>query len=104
MPESPYLDPNVATVYSRLAAPAQFAEPARALVAALEPPAGALALDVGTGTGVVAAMLSDAVGRDGRVVGIDPSIEMLRLAGAIRLPVVAQVPGLPFGSSTFDLG
>jgi tellurite resistance protein TehA-like permease len=60
--ESPYDDPVVATTYGRLAVPAQFVEPARALVAAIDPRRGGRVLDVGTGTGVVAAVLADAGG------------------------------------------
>jgi ubiquinone/menaquinone biosynthesis C-methylase UbiE len=98
--DSPYLDPHVAEVYGRLAAPAQFAEPARALVAAVDPPEGSTVLDVGTGTGIVAAELGRAVGSHGRVIGIDPSIEMLRRGRGERV-AVAQAPGLPFRGGTF---
>jgi SAM-dependent methyltransferase len=102
--DSPYLDPAVAAAFDGLAAPAQFTAPARDLAALLDPGLGAAVLDVGTGTGVVARELAAAVGPSGIVVGIDPSIEMLRAARArSRLPaVVAGVPGLPFAATVFD--
>jgi ubiquinone/menaquinone biosynthesis C-methylase UbiE len=61
-------------------------------------------LDVGTGTGVVAAAAADEAER-GVVVGVDPSVPMLRLARAhatIRL-AGAETPGLPFPVRTFDV-
>lgn len=48
--------------------------------AALQP--GEAVLDLGTGTGAVAARAADAVGPDGRVVGVDISPQMLALAQA----------------------
>jgi ubiquinone/menaquinone biosynthesis C-methylase UbiE len=64
---------------------------------------GAAVLDVGTGTGVVAAVAANAA--RGVVVGIDPSLPMLRLAAehAPLAPVAARSPGLPFPSRTFDV-
>jgi ubiquinone/menaquinone biosynthesis C-methylase UbiE len=62
----------------------------------------AVVLDVGTGTGVMAAEVARSVPR-GLVVGIDPSIRMLTL-GRARTPLVpaaAEVPGLPFPDGTF---
>ena len=59
-------------------------------------------LDVGTGTGVVAAA-ADA--ERGVVVGVDPSLPMLRLARAhATIPLAAaETPGLPFPARTFDV-
>lgn len=62
------------------------------------------AIDVGTGTGVTAVRAIEALDPRSVIVGIDPSLEMLRLAqdkGVLRL-VGGQVPGLPFPDSTFD--
>jgi SAM-dependent methyltransferase len=61
-------------------------------------------LDVGTGTGVVAAAAAPNAER-GVLVGVDPSIPMLHLARAHAplAPVAAQSPGLPFPARTFDV-
>ncbi|MFL6241585.1 MAG: class I SAM-dependent methyltransferase [Acidimicrobiia bacterium] len=61
-------------------------------------------LDVGTGTGVVAAVAAEDAGR-GVVVGVDPSLPMLRLARAhATIPLAAAgTPGLPFPARTFDV-
>jgi ubiquinone/menaquinone biosynthesis C-methylase UbiE len=95
--DSPYLDSQVASAYARLAAPSQFMRPARDLVGLLHVSIGARVLDVGSGTGVVAWALAQAVGAAGRVIAVDPSAAML---SAVRLEppyhrVVARMPGLP---------
>jgi ubiquinone/menaquinone biosynthesis C-methylase UbiE len=66
-------------------------------------PAGSAVLDVGTGTGVVAAEAAQRVAR-AVIVGLDPSVPMLVRARAhARLaPVAAVAPGLPFRDSMFD--
>lgn len=62
---------------------------------------GRAALDVGTGSGVLADELSR---RGARVVGSDLSQGMLRRAARKRPPaVVADVRALPFGEGRFDL-
>jgi ubiquinone/menaquinone biosynthesis C-methylase UbiE len=94
---------SVAATYDRLRAPL-FTLPARDLVVMLGLPPGGLALDVGTGTGVAALPALKAVGPEGVVVGLDPSLEMLRLAqgkGVSKL-VAGEVPGLPFPDGTID--
>jgi SAM-dependent methyltransferase len=81
-----------------------FTLPARDVVAMLRLSPGASALDVGTGTGVAALSALNAVGPEGVAVGLDPSLEMLRLArgkGVARL-IAGEVPGLPFPDGTFD--
>jgi ubiquinone/menaquinone biosynthesis C-methylase UbiE len=104
MEGSPYLDPAVAAAYDRIAAPVQFTPPARDLIALIDPPIGGTVLDVGTGTGAVARDASQATGPAGLVVGIDPSVEMLRAspAGRSYRVAVARTPGLPFRSDVFD--
>ena len=66
-------------------------------------PPGAAVLDVGTGTGVVAAEAALRVAH-GLIVGVDPSAPMLvRSRAHARLaPISAVAPGLPFRNSTFD--
>jgi SAM-dependent methyltransferase len=102
--ESPYLDPQVASAYARLAAPSQFTRPARDLVGLLDVAIGARVLDVGSGTGVVARALAQAVGAAGRVIAVDPSVAMLSTGGPqpSYRRVVARMPGLPFPDAAFD--
>jgi len=61
-------------------------------------------LDVGTGTGVVAAAAAERIAT-GVVVGVDPSVPMLHLArDHTTAPLAAaRVPGLPFPARTFDV-
>jgi ubiquinone/menaquinone biosynthesis C-methylase UbiE len=61
-------------------------------------------LDVGTGTGVVAAAAAERT-EHGVVVGVDPSVPMLRVARAhATVPLAAaRTPGLPFPARTFDV-
>jgi SAM-dependent methyltransferase len=61
-------------------------------------------LDVGSGTGVLAAELVRALGASGCVVAADPSIAMLSNSQPHTLchRLVARMPGLPFPNATFD--
>ncbi len=95
-------DPIAAT-YDRIAVPALFTLPARDLVVALELPAGARVLDIGTGTGVAARLAIELAAPASLVVGLDPSLAMLRCArqkGLARV-VAGGVPGLPHPDATF---
>jgi ubiquinone/menaquinone biosynthesis C-methylase UbiE len=100
----PYSDPEIIAVYDRLAVPTQFAAPARDLVTEMKLTSGDRVLDVGTGTGAVLGPASAAVGDGGLTVGVDASIEMLRVnrwnAGACV--VAAEAPELPFIDKAFD--
>jgi demethylmenaquinone methyltransferase/2-methoxy-6-polyprenyl-1,4-benzoquinol methylase len=59
----------------------RFQEPeARAAIADLELPPASRGLDVGCGVGLYALWLAEAVGPDGRVVGIEPSAERVEAA------------------------
>jgi ubiquinone/menaquinone biosynthesis C-methylase UbiE len=93
----------VAEVYDRVRAPVHDA-PARDLVALVAPPSGGRVLDVGTGTGVAAVPALEAVGSTGLVVGVDPAVEMLRLARARGISSLAgaEAIDLPFRDATFD--
>jgi demethylmenaquinone methyltransferase/2-methoxy-6-polyprenyl-1,4-benzoquinol methylase len=58
-------------------------EPVRTeAIALLDPPPGATVLDVGCGTGLSFAPLKRRIGAQGRIVGIDPSPDMLAKARA----------------------
>jgi ubiquinone/menaquinone biosynthesis C-methylase UbiE len=93
----------VAETYARVRAPVH-EPPALDLVAGVGPPAGGRVLDVGTGTGVAARAAMEAVGPEGIVVGIDPSMGMLHRARGQGLSgaVAAQAVDLPFRDGTFD--
>jgi SAM-dependent methyltransferase len=103
MKVSPYTDPALAEVYHRLTARHQFASPARDLVDILRPPSGGRVLDVGTGTGMVAEYIRQAVGPSGRIIGVDAAVEMLRFAKRSARCVAARIPGLPFNDDSFDV-
>src|SRR5436305_2966281 len=70
---------SVADTYQRVAVP-WFTPMARDLIAAVAPVPGERVLDLGTGTGLVAALARVAVTPGGWVVGVDPSTEMLARA------------------------
>jgi len=94
----------VAAIYDGLSAPLLFAPIAEDLVALLELPPGACALDVGTGSGSGALAALRRAGPGSVVVGVDPSIEMLRLARRKGVSAVVRggVPDLPFADGVFD--
>jgi SAM-dependent methyltransferase len=93
----------VAGAYARTWHPA-FETVARDLVELVASAPDNRVLDVGTGTGVVAAAHARASTERGELVGIDPSIPMLQVARshAPFAPVAARVPGLPFPARMFD--
>ena len=95
---------SVAETYERVAVPS-FEPMADDLVAALGAAPGDRVLDVGTGTGLVAALAGAALGSDGVVIGLDPSVGMLRIARDDRgaLAVAGMAPGLPFPERCFDV-
>jgi ubiquinone/menaquinone biosynthesis C-methylase UbiE len=93
---------SVVDAYDQAAVP-KFLPLARDLVAAVAPREDARVLDVGTGTGVASQVAGSVVGKDGFVVGIDPSIAMLERAVGRGLTTVAgMLPGLPFPDAAFD--
>jgi ubiquinone/menaquinone biosynthesis C-methylase UbiE len=92
---------SIAQNYARVFAP-QLAVPAADLVELLRVGEGDLVLDVGTGTGAAAEAAAE---RTERVVGVDPSLPMLALAGSAggRPCYAAAVAiDLPFRDGTFD--
>jgi len=66
---------------------------------------GMKVLDLGCGTGVLAAHSQAIVGAAGQVAGLDPSLGMLRQAGGrgVRLRVRGLAENLPFAGEHFDL-
>lgn len=93
---------SVAAEYERLT-PSVFGRLANDLVELLAPDPSALVLDAGTGTGTAANGVARRLGRDGAVVGLDPSPAMLSLArGRATVLVAGALPGLPFPTESFD--
>jgi len=66
---------------------------------------GAALLDVGSGTGVCAAIAQEIIGSSGRVVALDPSQGMLDIARrrGVREIVVGRAESLPFPGASFDV-
>lgn len=66
---------------------------------------GMSVLDLGCGTGVLAAHAQRLVGAAGRVAALDPSLGMLRQATrrGVRLPLRGLAETLPFPAERFDL-
>jgi ubiquinone/menaquinone biosynthesis C-methylase UbiE len=92
---------HVAETYERIHA-ARMAAPARDLVEMAGAASGTTMLDVGTGTGIAAQAALDA---GARVIGVDESLGMLRVARSIRPGLVtaaAEAIDLPFRDATFD--
>lgn len=95
----------VAEAYGRIHAP-RIAQPASDLVSIAAPAPGSRVLDVGAGTGAAAGAARSALGSGGLVVGVDPSVEMLRVAAGAHpdLPfAAAEVIDLPFRDGIFDV-
>lgn len=67
--------------------------------------AGMRALDVATGTGVIARCAQDLVGPTGLAIGLDPSLGMLGQATkrGLRCRIEARAEALPLADASFDL-
>ncbi len=65
---------------------------------------GSAHLDIGSGTGLCAAIAQEIVGPSGRVVALDPSVGMLAQASrrGVRETVVGRAESLPFADESFD--
>ncbi len=93
----------VAATYARVSAPRYFAGPARHLVSLLEPAQGERLLDVGCGTGAVAAAMTASLGGAETVAGSDASVTMLVEArGTAGSLAAAELPDLPWHTGAFD--
>ena len=95
-----------ASGYDRSVAQVWFRENHRLIVAAVHPPADAWILDLGCGTGQLAAQLAKRV-PDGRVLGVDPAEEMIRVARRHRRKNLSFEVGssnaIPAGAGAFDV-
>ncbi len=84
----------------------RFEAVARQIWALIPPAAGAIVLDIGTGTGIVPRTLGARAGELAGVIGCDRSAGMLSLARA-RMPtrrvVAAAATDLPFRQAIFDV-
>ncbi len=85
----------------------QHAERLAGIVAELEIPRGGCVVDVGSGTGVLAPLLREKVGPEGRIIVMDLSPAMLRAAknrhAACRpWPLVADALDLPLSAACAD--
>jgi ubiquinone/menaquinone biosynthesis C-methylase UbiE len=83
-----------------LGVPLFFAAPARDLAARMDAAGARATLDVGAGSGVVAAAMAACT----VVVATDPSVEMLRVAreNGVATVVACSLPHLPFADGAFD--
>lgn len=96
---------SAAQMYDEVWVPALVAELTPAVLDRASIRAGSRVLDVGCGTGEMAAAALGRVGADGEVAGVDLSDDMLAVARARRLPVEwakADSTELPFASDEFD--
>lgn len=96
--------------YEKYSVPALFAPWAAYLIESANVKPGEHILDVACGTGVVARQVAARVGLQGRVIGLDRSPNMLRVAHALaeqdRLAIewrMSPAEQLPFPDDSFDL-
>jgi ubiquinone/menaquinone biosynthesis C-methylase UbiE len=95
---------SIAGHYATAAEPLYFEEPARDLVSVLRLEAGERLLDIGSGSGAIAAAAMRANPRS-VVVACDRSLSMLQMArerNAVARAVAGELPRLPFRAETFD--
>jgi SAM-dependent methyltransferase len=96
---------SAAEVYDSFFVPALFGQWPPVLIAAAGVGSGDRVLDVGCGTGIVAAAAAERVGPEGRVAALDPNAPMLDVARRRPEPVTWQegtAEAMPFGDEDFD--
>jgi ubiquinone/menaquinone biosynthesis C-methylase UbiE len=86
---------SAADIYEQIFVPAIFAQWPPVLLDAAEVAPGHRVLDVGCGTGIVAAAATERVGADGWVVGLDPNESMLTVARRRALRVACSLRPAP---------
>ena len=106
MPEMTFDSVELASAYDELSDP-QFTH-GKELIALLNISRGDRVLDIGCGTGRLAAFAVERVGAEGRILGVDPAPPRIQLAlqrGDRRLEFrIGQAQDLsPFGDATFDV-
>ena len=106
MPEMTFGSVELASAYDELSDP-QFTH-GKELIALLNISRGDRVLDIGCGTGRLAAFAVERVGAEGRILGVDPAPPRIQLAlqrGDRRLEFrIGQAQDLsPFGDATFDV-
>jgi ubiquinone/menaquinone biosynthesis C-methylase UbiE len=104
---------NAAETYERALVPAVFAAWAPLVVALTDPRPGERVLDVACGTGVVARLAAQRVGRAGKVVGLDLNPGMLAVAASVTANESttsasltwqeASAAKMPFPDASFDI-
>ena len=104
---------NAAEAYERALVPAVFAAWAPLVVALADPRPGERVLDVACGTGVVARLVAQQVGRTGHVTGLDLNPGMLAVGASIasnetatRAPITwqeASATKMPLPDAAFDV-
>jgi ubiquinone/menaquinone biosynthesis C-methylase UbiE len=104
------LEGSAPELYERYIVPAVPALWAADLVARARPRPGERVLDVACGTGIVARLAAEHVGRAGRVVGLDINSGMLAIARSAPQPVgppaewrEGSALDMPFPDKAFDL-
>lgn len=100
---------NSAAAYEQFLVPKLFAPWAAHMIQIAAFRSGEYVLDIGCGTGIVARTAADAVGRHGRIVGLDINQAMLDMAATTTngtLPIIEWRHGnahqLPFSDTSFD--
>ena len=104
---------NAAEAYERALVPAVFAAWAPLVVALADPKSGERVLDIACGTGVVARLAAERVGRTGDVVGLDLNPGMLAVAASLAsnapatsAPITwreASATKMPLPDAAFDI-
>ena len=104
---------NAAETYERALVPAVFAPWAPLVVALTDPQPGERVLDIACGTGLIARLAAERVGRTGNVTGLDLNPGMLSFAASITspdpatsAPIIwreASATNMPLPDAAFDV-
>ena len=104
------LSGSAANLYESYLVPTIFIPWANHLIERAQPQSGEYVLDVACGTGIVARLVKDKVGKEGRVVGVDLNADMLNVARSISIAskvniewIEADVGNVPLPDNSFDI-